>query len=129
MIKSVYVMLSGDGLVKVGVSEKPQKRALQIQKVLGVPITVERVFHTAHAVVVERATHALLSEARVSGEWFHVSVETAVAAADWAIKEVEAGLAQFERLIYSTPVKDRESATVQWFEARRSKRLEAESAQ
>lgn len=92
-MKSVYVMESDLGLVKLGISNNPSARLRTIRSSSGVPV---QLVHSSSARpdarAVEAAAHKLLSEKRRAGEWFDVSPDEAIEAIAQAVKIVEADL-------------------------------------
>lgn len=91
--KSVYVIADGDGRRKIGFSQNAQTRLAQLQAAAGGQLLLERHFVCGinQAGAVERLAHQLLAEKRLTGEWFDVTLEEAVAAIEEAIATVEAG--------------------------------------
>lgn len=87
-MSSVYVIEGNEGLVKVGVSCRPNYRRTAIaystkkKCVLKYEVDVGD-----HCYRVERLAHQLLDEHAEGGEWFRVSVEEAIQAVDVASVE------------------------------------------
>ena len=84
----VYVMLSSQrGLVKVGISANPERRAVDLGG-------LDLVYTTAsvkNARAIERVSHMMLMSHVRCREWFAVSVETAIAVVRKAQHECESG--------------------------------------
>lgn len=77
-MKYVYVMQSAAGLVKIGVSKNVQHRRKHLENQSGIGIKVISIFGPFNAAAkLERIAHELFSTARVSGEWFNISVKDA----------------------------------------------------
>ncbi len=86
---AVYVMQSGDGPVKIGIANDPDRRRREVGAGQPFPVAVvHRVSLGADARAVERIAHRLLAEKRLRGEWFDVGVQEAVAAIEAAIAEI-----------------------------------------
>ena len=90
-MNSRFVYVAGDqnGALKIGISFNPTQRLTQLQH------TSPLVLHhqtsvSGSARSVERVAHLLLSEKRLRGEWFDVSIEEAIAAVELAVEAVEA---------------------------------------
>jgi hypothetical protein len=76
----VYVINGEHGRVKIGSSINPEQRCAELQTGSPVRLWVEHVTATlGPALPVEIEAHAMLDRYRLSGEWFAVSVEVAVA--------------------------------------------------
>lgn len=88
-MKTVYVMHSPVGIVKIGMSKDAGKRRDVMQKATGLGLKLVHTTETMYARAVEAAAHQLLSEQRKAGEWFDVSIETAVSAVERAVAEVD----------------------------------------
>lgn len=86
----VYVMRGADGLVKVGYSNKPERRAKQVGNVI-------EIAHTSafleDAETIERGAHKLLRLAgrHIRAEWFSATVKEAIGAIERA-QRIAAGL-------------------------------------
>lgn len=88
MKQYVYVMKSESGLVKIGVSIRPEVRRAAIETGNGFLVSVVRLFGPFNmATSVESAAHAFLMSQRRRGEWFDCDVESAVAAVERAVAE------------------------------------------
>src|SRR4051794_20111529 len=89
--KSIYVMRSSAGPVKIGIASNVGKRLLSIKT--GCPFEVQLAHKKEHetASQVESLAHSLLSEKRMNGEWFDCSVEDAVIAIEQAIEMLADG--------------------------------------
>ncbi len=77
----VYVMTSGGGMVKIGVSDIPEKRLrnLSTSHPFSLRITHKELVGTRTlAYAIEADAHGALSDFRGNGEWFHVSDDVAV---------------------------------------------------
>ena len=79
----VYVMESGSGLIKIGVSKNLSARRKSLQCASGVEIKLAAKFGPLkRAVALERASHKIFASKRLHGEWFCVSTEEAIKAID-----------------------------------------------
>lgn len=76
----VYVMQCEPGPVKVGVATSVTARCAMLQTGNPYLVKVTAAFMCSQSIRVEREAHRLLGRNRMCGEWFDVSVETAVAA-------------------------------------------------
>lgn len=82
----VYVITSGDGMVKVGVSKNPSQRLKQIQTSnIGADIKFTSI-EVGNSYEVEKRVHKELSSHFVSGEWFSCGEDKAVSS---VIKNIE----------------------------------------
>ena len=74
----------GRCVTKVGISNTPQRRAMQLDQELGgsrfFRTFVVAAFNTPYAEAVESAIHSSLSVNALGGEWFDISPETSVEA-------------------------------------------------
>lgn len=84
----VYVIANADRRFKIGMAADPQSRLHQLQT--GQPDRLQLVFshETNKARDVERAAHTILELHRLTGEWFAVTQDIAVAAVLEAIRSV-----------------------------------------
>lgn len=86
---SVYVFSADNGLVKVGISIRPEARLKDAAYSRGLsPLSVKMAFSSeprGDARDVERIAHRLLSASQERGEWFSASERDAVAAVTKAI--------------------------------------------
>lgn len=79
--RSVYVIRSETGRVKVGVSDRPSLRLLQLRHATGLPLSLEFSAEAdRNAAEWEKRAHAILAESHLGGEWFAVESDKAVAA-------------------------------------------------
>lgn len=83
---SVYVIATGDGLCKIGVSRDPEARLSQLQ--IGCPYELHIAYvctlqDQAHDV--ESFAHMLLGKRAVGGEWFQCSEREAIDAVDKSV--------------------------------------------
>ncbi|MDH2234642.1 GIY-YIG nuclease family protein, partial [Delftia tsuruhatensis] len=77
----VYVMKSISGLVKIGVSARPDVRRAALETGSGFPVSIVETFGPFNrATVIESAAHDLLSSRRQCGEWFDCEAIAATAA-------------------------------------------------
>jgi DNA-binding XRE family transcriptional regulator len=83
---NVYVLKSDHGLVKVGISKNPEKRAKDLRSHSGLVIDLAYARELENAGSVERAAHIILDAKRRNGEWFDVTVEEAISAIDLAVE-------------------------------------------
>lgn len=83
---SVYIIsATGSGLLKVGVSHNPNGRMRTLSTSLPYKLKVERTWPRTDAYQIEGATHDILAEHRLNGEWFNVTLDQAVKAVERAI--------------------------------------------
>ena len=81
MKQFVYVMKSISGLVKIGVSARPDVRRAALETGSGFPVSIVETFGPFNrATVIESAAHDLLSSRRQCGEWFDCEAIAATAA-------------------------------------------------
>lgn len=90
---SVYVMKSGEGFVKIGISFDPEARLRSL--VASYPFDVALVWHAELqnrrlAKDVEKEAHRVLKFHRTAGEWFEIDADMAVR----AVKHIIAEMAQ-----------------------------------
>jgi hypothetical protein len=89
-LKSVYVIESNIGLVKLGIADKPEDRRRRLQEASGFKLKlVHATPGRSDAKDVEAAAHKLLHDKRRTGEWFDVTPCEAVSAVEEAIARVE----------------------------------------
>lgn len=116
----VYVIKCDAGPIKVGMSDKPQKRLVDLQ--VACPFELE-LTHIAdckgHASEIESAAHHFLSANHLRGEWFSVSVDVAVAAVQRAIDGVAPDVKLFRQLRH-------DAAKAQILQKREERRRDAE---
>ena len=86
-MKSVYVIGTGLGPVKIGIAADVTARLRKLQT--GHPEKLHVLFQapSPDAAEIEYVSHRLLAGARLSGEWFSVTVEQAI----WAIRTAADG--------------------------------------
>lgn len=87
----VYVLSAASGLVKIGASHAPKKRAWSVSSQAGQGrVTLEATFSRPRdALLVERTAHWRLREQWDEGEWFKATVAEAIAAVEWAAGVVD----------------------------------------
>jgi len=91
--KSLYVMKSEIGLVKLGIAQDPEKRKRSIQNASGMRLVLShQTGPHDEARCIETVAHKLLGEKRRAGEWFDVSEDQAISAIRQAIEIVESGI-------------------------------------
>ena len=79
--QSVYIIgTSRNGPVKVGISANPASRAREMQTACALPLKVFGEWPCHNAKLSETLMHRVLEPHRMSGEWFEVPVEMAMAA-------------------------------------------------
>lgn len=134
MTHSIYVMQSEAGFVKIGVSNDPQRRLIEItqQQPFGAKIAHVTADDDCSAFAVERVAHSLLFAFRKRGEWFDATVEQAIDAIRLArerLKNQDNGLAircakphRVKKLAYLT---DEQAAWIS--EYRFSRRIQSEN--
>ena len=84
-MKSVYVIAQERGPVKVGISDKPMFRLRSLQTGHASRLDLKHSREADNAKLVERLAHHALREKRLSGEWFDVTVDEAIAAIESAV--------------------------------------------
>jgi hypothetical protein len=89
---NVYIVAEQGGPRKIGVSDSPEKRIVNLRSGRA-PLSIVAIYpREAHdAGIVERLAHRLLKEKQVSCEWFAITNEQAVAAVREAIALVNSG--------------------------------------
>ena len=91
--RSIYVIGGDSGPMKIGISNRPEARAAELRyaarKSLKVLAQVDRGQRDAR--LVERLAHEILSGRRVSGEWFDVTAEEAIAVIHEAVRRIDSG--------------------------------------
>lgn len=90
MVKSVYIITSSEGTTKVGLTRNLQSRLreLQLNRLPDI-LTVVRLFAIGEkARLVEKRAHGILSEFRISEEWFSCDEEVAANAIRKVCSEV-----------------------------------------
>src|SRR4051794_19258305 len=81
MSRSIYVIRSKPGPVKVGIAGAPRKRLSTLRTASAVPLFLDFAAETDGDIrALEQRVHALLAEKRVTGEWFKTKSSEAVAA-------------------------------------------------
>jgi hypothetical protein len=82
----VYVFRDGHGMVKIGISKNPEKRAKDLNNA-GSSGVMEILFteHVGDARFVEAAAHVALNKYHHYGEWYRVDADIAVGAVKEAI--------------------------------------------
>lgn len=79
MGRSIYVVRSEPGPIKIGIAAHPRKRLSQLRTSSHVPLSL---YYSAEGLgdvcELERRVHALLGEHRLAGEWFKIPVSRAV---------------------------------------------------
>lgn len=76
----VYVIASSEtGPCKVGITHAPEKRLKQLQTGHPAKLRIWHLLECEDARRMERIIHDTLKIHRASGEWFHLSVEDAIA--------------------------------------------------
>lgn len=78
-MKSVYVMKSSDGSVKIGVSKNVEKRKKTLESTFG--ITMLEMYNTelcSNSYEIESLMHDMFSDFKIHGEWFCVDYRKAV---------------------------------------------------
>lgn len=105
MSKSVYVMASDAGPVKIGISDNASARAqtLSACQPYILKVCLEREVGALDPLKVERTAHRLLHAYKKRGEWFNVDVEVAKSAVELAVERVTAGLPELELPDDGTP--------------------------
>lgn len=69
--KYIYLMwLTGDERFKIGVSKKPEKRILSLQKSIPYKLVLVHAFMSNNAHKDEKLIHQLFKECKLRGEWF-----------------------------------------------------------
>lgn len=92
--KSIYVMKSNNGKVKIGVSKCPDKRKKVFESLLNIQILEK--YETAlcsNSYQIESVMHKYFSDYRIYGEWFSCEYEIAVSVLANKFKE----MAEFEK--------------------------------
>jgi hypothetical protein len=93
MNRSIYVIRSAPGPVKVGIATNPRARLSQLRTASAVPLFMDFAAETSgDARALERRAHAILAGRRLSGEWFEVDSREAVAAVRRAAHELGVAL-------------------------------------
>lgn len=78
--KYVYVMLSENGPIKVGIAADPKARLASIQSASPWKITLVHASEHKDAGIIERAVHLALRDRRLTGEWFSATADEAIEA-------------------------------------------------
>lgn len=92
MGKSVYVIGAGGGPYKVGVATNPAKRLKDMQTGSPAPLGIQHEIAGVDAYAVEALAHEMLTEHRLHGEWFDVSLDTVKTTLSHAVEAVESGI-------------------------------------
>ena len=87
----VYVLSAGSGVVKIGASCVPKKRASALGSQAGYGrLTLHATFsRPKDALLVERTAHWHLRDKWEDGEWFNATVADAISAVEWAADVVD----------------------------------------
>jgi hypothetical protein len=91
MTRSVYVIKSEPGPVKIGIATKPKARFSEIQVASSVPLSLEYVGQCSEIVAakqIEAKAHEILRSHHCRGEWFSVSTDEAIKAVMQAAEEL-----------------------------------------
>jgi metal-responsive CopG/Arc/MetJ family transcriptional regulator len=91
MTRSIYVVKSEPGPVKIGIATKPRNRFSELQTASHLPLSLEYIGECPEAAAAERIearAHAILRSQHCRGEWFSVSAEEAVEAVMQAATEL-----------------------------------------
>lgn len=87
--KYVYVIASEQEpkIVKIGISVNPAKRVKQLQTGHATPLKVfhQQAFPAKNTRMIEQILHRELHHLRLTGEWFTLSVEDAIAEVEFAL--------------------------------------------
>ncbi len=93
-ISHIYVVKGDHEHVKIGVTKNPEARLAQLQT--GSSRKIEYAFiapTSGDPCAIEREAHAMLARSRLSGEWFDVPPELAIAAVTGAAAKLGQSLA------------------------------------
>lgn len=94
--RAIYIAGDRVGLLKIGMSYDPYKRAITLTKADlrrgAIRILAQRELPKGNSLQVEKRTHALLVDFALGGEWFLVGLARAIEAMETAAAEVEAAL-------------------------------------
>jgi len=84
---SIYVVEAG-GYIKIGIAEKPEQRFSGLQTSNPHSLIIHMVFEGPGGAIrgAERTAHEILAENRLTGEWFKVSPQVAIAAVRRALQ-------------------------------------------
>jgi hypothetical protein len=88
----VYVIGGERGLVKIGVSEHPERRLAQLQT--GSGMTLRLLWQTEGGIRLERTLHRKFGLQRTTGEWFDFDQADPVAAVSAAVAELRTTAAE-----------------------------------
>lgn len=91
MSRSIYVVKSEPGPVKIGIANKPRARFHNLRTASAVPLSLEYIGECVddHAVAkIEATAHEILRDQHQRGEWFSTSVEDAVDAVILAAEQL-----------------------------------------
>jgi len=93
MTRSIYVIASQTGPIKVGIASHVRRRLSTLNTASSVPLSLAYSAETeADVAAIEQRAHEILEASRLNGEWFGVSAEEAVAAVLQAAEEMAAVL-------------------------------------
>lgn len=73
-MKSVYLIRSNDGRYKIGISNTPKKRILQLQTGNSDELELIESYPSENASKIEAALHRQYSHTKLNGEWFDLSI-------------------------------------------------------
>ena len=109
---AVYVIGDEAGRHKIGVSATPERRRAHLQTERKTKLTLVATYQspTGRGWAIESKAHALLSDCRLSGEWFAVTADQAMETVQRALEMVEAtpptGLGQWTIKVMPKSVRD-----------------------
>ena len=87
-VRFLYIIgYDKEGPVKIGISNKPERRLKQLQTGQDKQLVLFHVEEAVakHAPVLERFVHAQIAHRRRSGEWFDICLEDAIAELKFSI--------------------------------------------
>ena len=97
MTRSIYVVKSDPGPVKIGIAGKALRRISHLKTSSAYPLAVAYIGEAETGIeALEKRTHEILSDFRMAGEWFSASSEVAVAAVLQAAKELDIDLSDID---------------------------------
>lgn len=86
----VYVIDNNEGLVKIGKATNPDLRCRELQRCAPHKESVLEVAYTTtdrpDVSVIETLAHSYLASQRQFGEWFNATIDEAIQAIEWAIR-------------------------------------------
>lgn len=88
MSRSIYVVSSTPGPIKIGIAKMPRRRFGALQTSSAVPLSLAFVAECDAAEKIERRAHQMLSSSRTRGEWFSVTAAAAIDAVMAAAAEL-----------------------------------------